>query len=179
MAMKRLKSMIPRLSRDEERRKAIFANVAKFEKKGIAVTVDEEIENHEAHEENRPLWHLPLMCVDEPTKIRICHDAKALTRGIGLDNLLIGGSNLTNNLAAILILLRQHKYVFSTDIAGFFHQVLLDERDRDSEIVVKRFLSHVFGSGASSCITSYTTRHLAKLIRNLYPENDQEETLRR
>ena len=130
MAMKRLKSMIPRLSRDEERRKTIFANVAKFEEKGIAVTIDEEVENYEAHEENRPLWHLPLMCVDELTKIRICHDAKALTRGIGLNDLLIGGPNLTNNLAAVLILFPQHKYVFSTDIAGFFHQVLLDERER-------------------------------------------------
>ena len=39
------------------------------------------------------------------------------------------------------------------------------------EIVVKRFLSHVFGSGASSCVTSYTTRHLAERIRNLYPDN--------
>ena len=63
--------MIPRLLRDEERRKTIFANVAKFEEKGIAVKVDEELENRQAHEENRPLWHLPLMCVDEPTKIRI------------------------------------------------------------------------------------------------------------
>ena len=76
--------MIPRLSRDEERRKAIFANVAKFEKKGIAVTFNKVVENREAHEENRSLWHLPLMCVDEPMKIRIGHDAKASTRGIGL-----------------------------------------------------------------------------------------------
>ena len=121
MAMKRLKSMIPRLSRDDERRKAIFANVAKYEEKGIAVTVDEELENRQAHEENRPLWHLPHMCVDEPTKIRICHDAKASTRGIGLNDLLIGRPNLTNNLVAVLILIRQHKYVFSTDITGFFH----------------------------------------------------------
>ena len=30
MAMKRLKTMIPRLTRDAERRKTIFANVAKF-----------------------------------------------------------------------------------------------------------------------------------------------------
>ena len=109
--------------------------------------------------------------------------AKASTRGIGLNDLLIGGPNLTNNLAAVLILFRQHKYVFSTDIAGFFHQVLLDEHDRDnfsylwftdksmSEIIVKRFLSHVFGSGALSCITSYTTRHLDERIRNLYLEN--------
>ena len=56
--------------------------MAKFEEKGIAVTVDEEVENREAHEENRPLWHLPLMCVDDPTKIRICHYAKASTCGI-------------------------------------------------------------------------------------------------
>ena len=61
-----------------------FANGAKFEEKGIAVTVNEVVENREAQEENRPLWHLLLMCVDEPMKIRIGHDAKASTRGIGL-----------------------------------------------------------------------------------------------
>ena len=53
-------------------------NVAKFEEKGIALTIDEEVENREAHEENCPLWHLLLMCVDEPTNIRICHDAKGV-----------------------------------------------------------------------------------------------------
>ena len=58
------------------------------------------------------------------------------------------------------------KYVFTTDIAAFFHQILLDERDLDvfrylwftddemREDCVKRFLSHIFGSALSSCITS-------------------------
>ena len=48
-----------------------------------------------------------------------------------------------------------------------------------SEVVVKHFLSHDFRSGASSCITSYTTRHLAERIRNLSGKRlrrNQEET---
>ena len=39
------------------------------------------------------------------------------------------------------------------------------------ETVVKRFLIHVLGSGASSCVSTYTTRHLAERIRRPFPEN--------
>ena len=77
----------------------------------------------------------------------------------------------------------QHNTLFSCDIAGCLLQVLLDERDRDSfrylwftdgsmrEAVDKRFLIHVLGSGVSSCVSTYTTRHLAERIRSLLPEN--------
>ena len=183
MSMKRLMTMVPRLLKDEKRRKEIFATVEKWESKGVSATIDDVAENRKAIRENRPVWHLPLLCVDEPTKIRVCHDAKASTRGIGLNDLLMGGPNLTNNLAAVLLLFRQFKYAFSTDIAGFFHQVLLDERDIDTfrflwftdenmrDVTVRRFLSHVFGSGASSCITTFTTRHLAERIKALFPMN--------
>ena len=47
------------------------------------------------------------------------------------------------------------------------------------DIVVKRFLSHVFGSGASSCITSYTTRHLAECVKHLFPQNVWDAIRRR
>ena len=47
------------------------------------------------------------------------------------------------------------------------------------EVVVKHFKSHVFGSGASSCITSYTTRHLAERIRPFFPDNISEAIRKR
>ena len=183
--------MVPRLLKDKKRRKEIFASVAKWTEKGVAADIDEILENRIALEENRPVWHLPLLAVDEPSKIRMCHDAKALTRGIRLNDLLIGGPNLTNSLATVLILFRQYKYTFSTDITGFFYQVLLDERDVDTfrlffftdeamkELTIKRFLSHVFGSGASSCVTSFTTCHLADRIRSLFPEKVYDTIRRR
>ena len=150
---------------------------------GIAETVDELVDNQEAREEKRPIWHLPLMLVDEPHKIRICHDAAASVGGINLNSLLLGGPNLTNNLAAILLLFRATKFIFTTDISGFFHRVLVDEDDLDAfrypfftnekmeDIAIKRFLSYIFGSGASSLITGFVTRHLADALKDDFPEN--------
>ena len=95
------------------------------------------------------------MCVDKLTKIRIYHDARAKAGGICLNDLPLGGPNLTDSLAGILILFCKYKYVFCTDIASFFHQILLDERDINAfrylwwvdqsmrEECIKRFLSHI------------------------------------
>ena len=122
MAMKRLKSMIPRLRRDEARADRIFAEVSKFDEKGVAMDiVDEELENEKAVEARRPIWHLPLMAVEERGKTRMCHDAKASTGGISINDLLLGGPNLTNSLASILLSFRAKRYVFTTDISAFFH----------------------------------------------------------
>ena len=117
MALRRLKSMTPKLKRDEKRKQIIFGNIKKFKDKGIPVPVDKALENPKAIAEGRPIWHLPLMCVDKPTKIRICHNARAKAGGICLNDLLLGGPNLTNSLARILILFCKYKYVFCTDIA--------------------------------------------------------------
>ena len=166
-------------------------SVEKGELKGVSATIDDVDENRKAFEENRPVLHLPLLCVDGPMKISICHGARASTRDIGLNDLLIGGPNLTNNLAAVLLLIRQFNYAFSTDGSTVLHQVLPDERDVDTfrslwftdetvrDVTVRRFLSHIVGSGSgsvsgsgsASCITSFITRHLAEHIEALFPVN--------
>ena len=111
MALKRLRSMIPKLQRNPERKEIIFENIQKFEDKGIAVPINNVLEDRKALAEGRPIWHLPLMCVDKPTKIRICHDAKASCGGVCLNDLLLGGPNLINSLAGVLMLFRRFKYV--------------------------------------------------------------------
>ena len=98
MAERRLKSMIPRLRKDEERRKRIFAEVKKFEEKGVSIDVNDE---DVGADPTLPVWHLPLLVVEERNKTRICHDAKASAEGISLNSMLLGGPNLTNSLAAI------------------------------------------------------------------------------
>merc|ERR1711946_62596 len=130
----------------------------KFDERKVAINIDEEQENASALAQNRPVWHLPLMVVQEPTKLRICHDAKASVGGVALNDYILGGPNLTNNIATVILLFRIFKYVFTTDISRFFHQVRVDERDKDvfrypwfkdstCELeIIERFLSHIFGS---------------------------------
>ena len=79
MAERRLKGMIPRFRRDPDRMKRVFAEVRKFEEKGVAVDIDDEDQRVDA---SLPVWHLPLLVVEENNKTRICHDAKASAGGI-------------------------------------------------------------------------------------------------
>ena len=39
------------------------------------------------------------------------------------------------------------------------------------EDCVKRFLSHIFGSASSSCITSFVVRYLANMLKDEFPPN--------
>ena len=63
-----------------------------------------------------PRWHLPLH-VDEKKfpKTRICHDARASTGGVCLNNFLLEGPNMINPLIDILLNFCIHGYAFMTD----------------------------------------------------------------
>ena len=70
-----------------------------------------------------------------------------------------------------------------TDISAYFHQVLIDERDADvfryfwfadqsmETYKTLRFNAHIFGSGASSLVTSFILRYHAERIKSLFPQN--------
>ena len=87
---------------------------------------------------------------------------------------------MINSMSSILLTFREKKIAFMMDIAAFFHQVLVDEKDADvfrylwfddetlSTYVVLRFLAHIFGSAASSVVTSFVLRHHAEQIRHLF-----------
>ena len=133
-----------------------------------------------------PRWYLPIHVVEKNNKTRICHDARANVRGIALNDLLLGMPNLLNSLPAILLSFCTKKIAFMTDIAQFFHQVLVDERDADvfryfwfgdtslTTYKTLRFNAHIYGSGASSLVTSFVLRHHAEKIREQFPENVYE-----
>ena len=68
------------------------------------------------------VWHLPLLVVEENNKTCIGHNAKASADLVSLNSMLLGGPNLTNNLASILLNFQVKQSVFTTIIAAFFHQ---------------------------------------------------------
>ena len=51
----------------------------------------------------KPRWYLPLHIVELRGKTRVCHDARAATDGICLNDLLVGGPNLMNSLMDTLM----------------------------------------------------------------------------
>ena len=181
MAMRRLRGMIPRMKKDPARKERIFKEMDKFVQTGVAIEIDSINDDSTA---TTPRWHLPLH-VDEKKKgkTRVCHDARSSSGNTCLNEWLLGGPNLMNPLAELLVYMRKHRWIFLTDIRAFFHQVRVHPDDADAfrypwfadeklkEAVMMRFQSHVFGSAASSATTSYALRHLAETVKDDYPLN--------
>ena len=72
-----------------------FAEMSKFITKGRAVELSEE-EDRRQREEGGPIWYLPVHLVFQHGKYRFCHDGRAETKGICLNETLIGDLNLMN-----------------------------------------------------------------------------------
>ena len=121
--------MAHKLRSDAEKRDRVFDHMAKFTDKGFATEipadqVDDPVEG--------PVWYLPLHIVEKRGKTRPCHDARAATGGICLNDQLLGGPNLINSLHKVLMSFRTKKVAFMTDISAFFHNILVDKRDREA-----------------------------------------------
>ena len=183
MALKRLYNMVPRFRRDPERKERVFAEMQKFIDKGYAIRIEDD--GNDAGASN-PRWYLPIHVVEKGKKTRICHDARASVGGTCLNDLLLGGPKLLNSLPAVLMAFRTHRIAFMMDIAAFFHQVLIQPRDADvfryfwfdgtsmTAHELARFLAHIFGSKASSIVTSFVLRYHAEKIKGEFPPNVYE-----
>ena len=179
MAMRRLRGMIPRFKRDPARKERVFKEVQKFFDTGVATEVDNFNDDASAA---TPRWYLPLHVVEKGGKTRVCHDARSSAGGYCLNDFLLGGPNLVNSLAEILMYARKWKFVIMNDIKAFYHQIRVDPDDVDAfrfpwfadenlkQAIIATFLSHVFGSGASAVVTAYTLRHHAERLRHRVTE---------
>jgi len=71
------------------------------------------------------------------TRLRIVFNASSLTaNGTSLNSHLEIGPKLQTELTSILLRWRQHKYVYTADIAKMYRQILIDARDRDYQRIV-------------------------------------------
>lgn len=67
----------------------------------------------------------------QTTKLRVVFDASAKTTlGTALNDKLIAGPNLQQELIDIILRFRMHEYVITADVAMMFRQIKVDKRDR-------------------------------------------------
>ena len=73
-------------------------------------------------------------CVSPPKagQIRVVFDAASWHDGVSLDNQLLQGPDLTNNLLGILLRFRQYPIALVADIEGMFNQVKVPPEDSDA-----------------------------------------------
>ncbi|XP_029178618.1 uncharacterized protein LOC114946335 [Nylanderia fulva] len=71
------------------------------------------------------------------TRLRVVFDASCTTsNGTSLNSHMFTGPKLQLDLQSVLLRWRQHKYVYSADIAKMYRQILVDSRDRDYQRIL-------------------------------------------
>ena len=110
----------------------------------------------------KPMWYLPYF-VTKTTKPRVVYDGSAVFDGMSLNQVVLAGENLLNNLVEVLIRFRLGKFACVADLSKCFFQVKIpsDQRDLfrliwfyDSEMLsdnvqVYRFTRYVWGINSS------------------------------
>ncbi|KAK3704924.1 hypothetical protein QZH41_016749 [Actinostola sp. cb2023] len=84
--------------------------------------------------ETMRVWYIPHHGVyhpKKPNKIRVVFDCAAQYKNESLNKHLLQGPDLTNSLVGVLHRFRQEPVAFTCDIEGMFHQVKVNEEDRD------------------------------------------------
>ena len=172
IARRRLESLKRKLSGDERLHQDYKAFMEEMMKNGYAEEVQEEIPN-----EGRT-WYLPHHGVrhpQKPEKLRVVFDCAAKYHDVSLNDKLLQGPNLTNDLLDVLMRFRDGPVAFTADVEAMFYQVGVPREDRDflrflwwpngdMEMRPKtyRMTVHLFGACSSPSCASYALQRTAK-----------------
>ena len=128
--------------------------------------------------------HHPVLNPRKPDKVRIVFDCAAQFQGTSLNDHVYRGPDLTNKLIGVLLRFRQDHIALMADIEGMFHQVRVNEGDRDAlrflwwedyevgnQPVVYRMTSHLFGGVRSSSCANFA---LKRTTRDYHTKYDVE-----
>lgn len=144
---------------------------------------DAEEVHSEANEGER--WYIPHHGIDQPQKpdkLRVVFVASAKYRGNRLNDHLLSGPDLLNNLNGVLIRFRRYQVALLCDIEKMFHQFHVFEADRDylrflwwkngalnTEPQEFQMKVHIFGATSSPGCANYGLKHLAKENESSFP----------
>jgi hypothetical protein len=122
-------------------------------------------------------WFLPHHGVyhpHKPGKIRVVFDCSAKHQGNSLNDQLLQGPDLANNLWGVLTRFRLDQVAFVSDLEAMFYQIKVPIKDRrylrffwwaDSkiggEIVQLQMTVHIFGAASSPSVANFVIRLLA------------------
>ena len=130
-------------------------------------------------------WYIPHHGVyhpKKPKKIRVVFDCSAKFQGTSLNDHLLTGPELTNELIGVLMRFRKHSIGIMCDVERMFHQFHVSLPDRNflrflwweggdisKEPQEFRMKVHLFGAASSPGCANYGFRTLAKEYESQYP----------
>ena len=181
MAANRLKPLKKRLESNPKYREDYITFMDKVISNGYA----EKVRNDErCITDGKPVWYIPHHGVyhpKKPNKIRVVFDCSAQFQGESLNNHLLQGPDLTNNLTGVLCRFRRKPVAVMCDIEAMFYQVKVPVRYRDylcflwwqdgdmlKEPEEYRMTVHLFGAASSPGCSNFALKSAA---------NDNENSL--
>lgn len=186
MAETRLQSLKRRMKKDPDLHSRYTAEMTKYLDQGFA----EEVK----HEHSSVQWYLPHHSVThprKPDKVRVVFDCSASYKGSSLNQELLQGPDLMNDLSGVLMRFRQHPVALSADIEAMFHQVRVTPKDTDAlrflwwkdgditqEPTEYRMRVHLFGATSSPSVCCFALRKTAEDNAHLYSSETIEAVLR-
>lgn len=172
MAFHRLGYLKKKFARNSSFRDDYVAFMSKVIDSGFAERVHEPSTSN-----NERVWYIPHHGVyhpKKPNKIRVVFDCAAQFKNESLNKHLLQGPDLTNSLVGVLHRFRQEPVAFTCDIEGMFHQVKVDEQDRDllrflwwddgdtsQEPQEYRMTVHLFGATSSPGCANFALKQTA------------------
>ena len=195
-AKQRLESLRKKLVRQPQ----FCSDYTEFMNNIISKGYSEIVPEEDIQRQDGKVWYIPHHGVyhpNKPNKIRVVFDCSAKSHGISLNEALLSGPDLTNNLVGVLLRFRQEPIALMADIESMFYQVKVpaDERDMlrflwwpdgnlEKEPAVYRMTVHLFGAISSpSCVntalhhTAIDNKHLFDsavtdtIMRNFYVDD--------
>ncbi len=134
-------------------------------------------------------WYIPhhgIYHPKKPERLRVVYDCSAKHKGTSLNEHLLNGPDMINNLTGVLVRFRQHQVALMCDIEKMFHQFQVKENDRNylrsiwwkdgdmnSQPQAYRMTVHLFGAVSSPGCANYGLKHLAKENSSAYPVGSQ------
>ncbi|XP_074032056.1 uncharacterized protein [Leptinotarsa decemlineata] len=137
------------------------------------------------HQSDDSGFFLPHHCVlkdSTTTKLRVVFDGSAkTTTGISINDIMMVGPTIQDNLFHILLRFRQHNYVLSADITKMYRQVFVHESQRDfqkilwrfhpeSEIQVYELNTITYGLASSAFLAIRSLQEVAHLNKHEFPK---------
>ena len=171
LAMGRLKSTVSKLSKTEGH----LQLYDKIIKEQLDMGFVEQVKSPRVNQGSHYLPHMAVVKQSATTPIRIVYDcsAKSSSQSPSLNDCLLTGPSLTEDLVDVILRFRVNPYAYVADISKAFLRIGLGEKDRDktrflwisnpsdpdSSIDTYRFRSVLFGATCSPFLLQACLRH--------------------
>jgi hypothetical protein len=170
-AERRLAALGRRLSRDSSLAEKYASGMTVMLEKGYAKPVNSSssISGHVWY-----LPHQPVISEQKGGKVRIVFDCAAKSERLSLNDQVLQGPDLMNNLLGVLLRFRCYPIAFTADVEAMYHQVRVSEKDRDmlrflwwpdgdmsKDPAVYRMTSHLFGGLWSPSAANFALKRAA------------------